>query len=85
MTYTATNALNDTVLVTDSMADALAHVGRHVHVTRDDGFTAGPMDLQNGRCDRVTMWAALTGRTVRHDVVNGTPNGIIGGWIEVSR
>jgi len=82
-TFTAHNASMNTTIDTDDMAEAMAHVGAHVHVTRENGFTAYPMDLQNGTCgvNRVTLWASLTGRTVRRDVTRGTPKGTVAGWI----
>lgn len=81
MTFTAHNSLNGTTLNTDNMADALNHIGRHVHVTGPDGMSATPMDFTGGRVDRVTLWAALTGQ-VRHRVMTGRCKGTVAGWIQ---
>ena len=84
MTYTAHNSLNGITIDADNMADALAHVGTHIHVTKEDGFTVSPMDLQNGRCNRATFWATLTGQ-VRHRIATGRVQGIVAGYIQINR
>lgn len=84
MTYTVHNALNGTTIDTDNMADALTHIGTHIHVTKEDGFTASPVDLQSGRCNRATFWATLTGQ-IRHRIATGRVKGIEAGWIQKNR
>ncbi|KKN87442.1 hypothetical protein LCGC14_0258970 [marine sediment metagenome] len=79
--YTAHNSLTSTTIHTADLGAALAHIGSHVHVTRPDGMTAGPMDLNTGRCDQVTMWASLDGQ-VRHRIATGRVKGTVAGWIK---